>query len=38
VDGKYTRYETSGITFEVTEGKNELNIKVSRPKPRSGGK
>ena len=34
VDGKYTRYETSGITFEVKPGKNELNITVTRPKPR----
>src|SRR5262245_12710596 len=35
VDGKYTRYDTSGITFEVKPGKNELNITVSRPKPRA---
>lgn len=34
VDGKYTKYETSGITFEVKPGKNELNITVGRPKPR----
>jgi hypothetical protein len=34
VDGKYTRYDTSGITFEVKPGKNELNITVTRPKPK----
>jgi len=32
VDGKFTKYETSGITFDVKAGKNELNITVSRPK------
>jgi hypothetical protein len=34
VDGKYTKYGTSGITFEVKPGKNELNITVTRPKPK----
>ncbi len=35
VDGKYTKFDTSGITFEVKPtGKNELNITVSRPKPK----
>lgn len=32
VDAKYTQYDTSGIEFEVKEGKNELNITVSKPK------
>jgi len=35
VDGKFTRYESSGLTFEVKAGPNELNITVTRPKPRS---
>jgi hypothetical protein len=38
VDGKYTRYESSGITVEVKPGKNELPITVTRPKPKSKGK
>jgi hypothetical protein len=37
VDGKYTQYETSGITLEVKPEKNVLNITVSRPKPRAKG-
>jgi hypothetical protein len=37
VDGKYTNYETSGITFEVKEGDNELKITVTRPKRKPGG-
>ena len=32
LDGKYARYETSGITFQVKAGKNELPITVARPK------
>jgi hypothetical protein len=32
VDDKFTRYETSGIEFEVKAGKNELNITVTKPK------
>jgi hypothetical protein len=38
VDGKYTRYQTSGITFEVKPGRNELNIVVTRPRPKAGRK
>lgn len=34
VAGKFTRFETSGITFEVKQEKNVLNITVSRPKPK----
>ena len=34
VAGKYTKFETSGITFEVKPEKNVLNITVSRPKPK----
>ena len=36
VDGKYTRYESSGLSFEVKEGRNEFNITVTRPKPKPG--
>jgi hypothetical protein len=36
VDGKYSKYDTSGITFEVKPGKNELNITVSRPAAKDG--
>jgi hypothetical protein len=38
VDSKFARYETSGITFEVKPGKNELNITVTRPKPKHDAK
>src|SRR5262249_12099224 len=38
VDGKFTKYETSGITFDVKPGKNTLPITVTRPKPKWGGK
>lgn len=38
VDGKYTRYETSGLSFEVKEGRNEFNITVSRPKDKAKAK
>jgi len=34
IDGKYAKYETSGLSVEVKEGRNEFNIKVSRPKPK----
>jgi hypothetical protein len=34
VDGRYARYESSGLSFEVKPGPNEFNIKVSRPKPK----
>ncbi|MBA4065618.1 MAG: hypothetical protein C0501_18265 [Isosphaera sp.] len=33
VDGKFTRYDSSGIEFEVKDARNELNITVTRPKP-----
>jgi hypothetical protein len=36
VDSKYTRYETSGITFEVKPEKNVLNITVTRPRRPKG--
>ena len=32
VDGKYTRFESSGIEFEVTKGPNKLDIIVAKPK------
>ena len=35
IDGKYTKYETSDLSFDVKEGRNEFNIKVARPKPRA---
>jgi hypothetical protein len=34
VDDKYTRYQSSGIEFEVKAGRNELNITVTKPKPK----
>jgi hypothetical protein len=34
VGGKYTKFETSGITFEVKREANVLNITVERPKPK----
>jgi hypothetical protein len=34
VDPKFSRPETSGIEFEVKEGKNELLITVTKPKRR----
>jgi hypothetical protein len=34
VAGKYTKFETSGITLEVKPGPNILNIKVARPDPK----
>ncbi|MBN9522881.1 carboxypeptidase regulatory-like domain-containing protein [bacterium] len=34
VDGKYTRYDSSGFTLEVPPGGTELNLKVTRPTPR----
>jgi hypothetical protein len=34
VDGKFGKYETSGLAFEVKPGKNEFPIVVTRPKPR----
>jgi hypothetical protein len=35
VDGKYGKYDSSGLKFEVKAGKNEFNITVSRPKPKA---
>jgi len=32
VDGKYTKYETSGLSFEAKPGKNEFKITVTKPK------
>ncbi len=34
IDGKFGKYETSGLTFEVKPGRNEFPIVVTRPKPR----
>jgi hypothetical protein len=36
VDSKYTRYDTSGLSFEVKEGRNEFNVTVARPRPKPG--
>jgi hypothetical protein len=38
VDSKFTKYETSGLTFDVKPEKNVLNITVTRPTPKPGGK
>lgn len=35
VDPKFSNPKTSGIDFEVQPGKNELNIKVSKPQPKT---
>lgn len=32
VEGKYTKFETSGIEFEVTKGPNKVDITVAKPK------
>jgi hypothetical protein len=32
IDPRFEKFETSGITFEVKEGHNELNITVTKPK------
>ena len=34
IDGKYGQFETSGITLNVKPERNDLNITVSRPKPK----
>ena len=34
VDPKYSKPQTSGIDFEVKPGQNELNITVTKPKPK----
>jgi hypothetical protein len=31
IDGKYGRFETSGLAFDVKAGTNEFPIKVTRP-------
>lgn len=38
VDSKFTKFETSGITFEVKPADNELNITVTRPRSKAKGK
>lgn len=35
VEGKYTKYASSGLTFTVKAESNKYDITVSRPKPRS---
>jgi hypothetical protein len=35
IDPRFTRFETSGLEFEVRPGRNELTIEVERP--RAGG-
>lgn len=32
IDSKFGSFETSGLEVEVKEGKNELNITVTKPK------
>jgi hypothetical protein len=32
IDGKFTRFTTSGLSFDVKAGKNEFPITVARPK------
>lgn len=34
VDGKFTRYDSSGLTCTVKPERNVFNITVSRPKPK----
>ena len=34
VDGKFTKYDSSGLTFSVKPEKNTFNITVSRPRPK----
>ncbi len=34
VDGKYSKYDTSGLSFDVKDGKNEFHVKVTKPKPK----
>ena len=31
IDSKFTSYETSGLELEVKEGRNEMNISVTKP-------
>jgi hypothetical protein len=35
VDPKFSNPQTSGLDFEVTPGKNELNITVTKPPPKT---
>lgn len=37
VEGKWTRFESSGLTFEVKPEKNTITLKVSKPKSTRGG-
>jgi hypothetical protein len=37
IDGKFGKFETSGLSKDVRPGKNEFNITVTRPKPRKAG-
>jgi hypothetical protein len=37
VDGRFTHFETSGIVFDVKEGRNELPITVTKPGPKRRG-
>ncbi len=34
MDGKYGKYESSGLSFEVKPGRNVFNITIERPKPK----
>jgi hypothetical protein len=34
IDGKYTKFESSGLSIDVKAGRNEFPIVVTRPKPR----
>lgn len=38
VDGKFGKYESSGLAFEVKPGPNEFNITVTRPKEKAKAK
>jgi hypothetical protein len=37
IDRKFSNPQTSGIDFEVKPGRNELDITVTRPKPKTRG-
>ena len=34
VDGKFTKYDSSGLSFTVKKERNVFNIPVTRPKPK----
>lgn len=34
VDSKYSKYDTSGLSSDVKDGKNEFHVKVTKPKPK----